>query len=333
MERITIIGLGLIGGSLGLALKAARLKNVEIVGHDRDAEVTARARKRGAVDQGEWNLISAVRTADMVIIATPVQAVREIFTQVAQHLPEGCVVTDTASTKAEVMTWAEELLPEHVSFIGGHPMAGKESTGIDAADATLFQNSMYCLLPSARASQGAIDSCLGLARTAGATPYFVDAHEHDGFAAAISHLPLVMSAALVSTVASAPSWREVARLASSGFRDVSRLASGDEEMSRDICITNRESLVRWIDRFVEVMLHYRRLVADEPERLGQEFRAAREARDRWLAIKAGLVTDEPKVEIPTASQAMQDIFLGRGFGRVIKGLEETKRAPRPPEPR
>ena len=333
MERITIVGLGLIGGSLGLALKAARLKNVEIVGHDRDAEVTARARKRGAIDQAEWNLISAVRTADMLIIATPVQAVREVFTQVAQHLPEGCVVTDTASTKAEVMTWAEELLPEHVSFVGGHPMAGKETTGIDAAEATLFHNCMYCLLPSARASQGAIDSCLGLARTAGATPYFVDAHEHDGFAAAISHLPLVMSAALVSTVASSPSWREVARLASSGFRDASRLASGDEEISRDICITNRESVVHWIDRFVQVMLHYRRLVAEEPERLGQEFRAAREARDRWLGIKAGLISDEPKVEIPSASQAMQDIFLGRGFGRVLKGFEETKPPPRPPEPK
>lgn len=333
MERITIVGLGLIGGSLGLALKAARLKNVEIVGHDRDAEVAARARKRGAIDQSEWNLISAVRTADMVIIATPVQGVREVFTQVAQHLPQGCIVTDTASTKAEVMAWAEEILPEHVSFVGGHPMAGKETTGIDAAEATLFQNCMYCLMPSARATQGAIDSCLGLARTAGATPYFVDAHEHDGFAAAISHLPLVISAALVSTVASSPSWREVARLASSGFRDVSRLASGDEEMSRDICLTNRESVVHWIDRFVQAMLHYRRLVAEEPERLGQEFRASREARDRWLAIKAGLVSDEPKVEIPTASQAMQDIFLGRFGGRVLKGLEETKPAPRPPEPR
>lgn len=317
MNRIAIIGLGLIGGSIGLGLKQAKLKEIEIVGHDRDAETAGRAKRRGAIDQVEWNLIAAVRTADMVIIATPAMAIREIFSVIADHLPEQCVVTDTASTKVQVMAWAQELLPKSVYFVGGHPMAGKETPGIDAADPALFQETLYCIIPALDAPRRAVESVVGLARTLGAKPYFVDTVEHDGFAAGVSHLPLVASAALVSTVSKSPAWREMSRMAASGFEGVSRLASGDHEMSRDICLSNQESIARWIDSFIEELRRYRELILSGGQELERAFLRAQMARDKWLAQRAGAATEEPQVEIPTAAQAMEEVFLGRGLRRLF----------------
>src|SRR5439155_9521993 len=144
-EKIAIIGLGLIGGSIGLGLKAAKLEGVQVVGHDRDPSVGAKARRVGAVDESDWNLISAVRGANMVIIATPVVGVRETFGFIADHLEPGCVITDTASTKAEVMGWAADMLPPNIHFVGGHAMAGKETPGIDGAEATRFKGAAYCV--------------------------------------------------------------------------------------------------------------------------------------------------------------------------------------------
>ena len=144
-KRITIIGTGLIGGSLGMALKAARLPGLEIVGHDSDRGSATRAEKSGAIDHAEHNLPRAVSGAGMVIIAVPVLTVREVMQQVAPHLVKGTVVTDTTSTKAHVMRWAREALPEHVYFVGGHPMAGKETAGIANAEASLFRGKAYCI--------------------------------------------------------------------------------------------------------------------------------------------------------------------------------------------
>src|SRR3989442_4646750 len=144
-KRIAIIGTGLIGGSLGLALKASGLQGLEIVGHDRDRNVATKAEKAGAIDRPEHNLSRAVAGAGMVIIAVPVLAMREVMQEIAPHLAEGAVVTDTASTKSHVMQWAAELLPEHVNFVGGHPMAGKETPGVEQAEGTLFRERAYCV--------------------------------------------------------------------------------------------------------------------------------------------------------------------------------------------
>src|SRR5574341_1212043 len=163
-KRITIIGTGLIGGSLGLALKASSLKGLELVGHDADREAATRAAKMGAIDRAEYNLPRAIEGAGMVIIAVPLLAVREVMQQIAPHLVEGAIVTDTSSTKAHVMQWAQESLPEHVSFVGGHPMAGKESAGIEHAEAALFRDCTYCICPAVDASDSAVKSVMGLAR-------------------------------------------------------------------------------------------------------------------------------------------------------------------------
>lgn len=289
--RITIIGLGLIGGSVGLALRRAEA-SYEVVGFARRPEVASRALELGAVCRTEGSLISAVKDADLVLMATPAMAMREILAEIGGNLREGSIVTDTASTKAKVMDWAEETLPPSVSFIGGHPMAGRESSGIEAADGDLFQGCTYCLIAGRGAAKEARNTVAGLVRQIGATPLFIDASEHDSLVAGISHLPLLMSVALIEATAKSPSWPEMARLATSGFRDLTRLASGDPRMSRDICLTNREPIIHWIDDYIEEMRELRRLVSEggvkggggESEKLEEAFMRAREEREGWLRI-------------------------------------------------
>jgi len=279
---ITIIGLGLIGGSIGLALRQRREPGWEIVGCSRRQETIASALSSGAIERGEINLKDAVKQADFVIIATPVMTVKEIFSEVALHLPTGCIVTDTASTKSEVMKWAEEMLPPTVDFIGGHPMAGREIYGIQAAQADLFCGCTYCLIPAEKAVPKSINAVTSMVKKLGAIPFFVDAQEHDNLVAGISHLPMLLSAALVSLTTKNPSWSEMSKLAASGYHDLSRLASGNPEVNAHICLSNREAIVNWIAKFSKELERYRQLVADGDERLEQALTEANKARQEWL---------------------------------------------------
>ena len=283
--RVAIIGLGLIGGSLGLALKkaeASHSKNLEITGYVRRPEAASLAMSLGVVDRVEMSLDAAVKDAGMVIIATPVLTVKEIMSRIADSLPPGCIVTDAASTKTQVMKWAEELLPRTVDFIGGHPMAGRETYGMKAAQADLFQGCVYCLTPPAKVSQKAVDRLVDMVKKIGATPFFIGAEEHDKLTAGISHLPFIISAALVSSTAREPSWERMSLLAASGYRDLTRLASGNPEVNAHICQTNREAILRWIDRFIEELERYRKLVSSGGKRLEGALAEANRLRQEWL---------------------------------------------------
>ncbi len=280
--RIAIIGLGLIGGSMGLALR--KKADLEVVGFARREETASRAVELGAVDSTEGDLLVVVKGADLVLIATPVMAMKEIMAKIGESLDKGCIVTDVASTKTQVMGWAEECLPSWVSFIGGHPMAGKETSGIEAADADLFIGCTYCLIPGRSATKEAIDKVERLVRQIGAKPLFIDASEHDMLVAAVSHLPIVISSALVSMTTENPSWDKMAELAATGYRDLTRLASGSPEMSRDICHTNREFILRCIDEYIEELEKFRHLVSEGSEELEEAFLQARERREGWLGM-------------------------------------------------
>ncbi|MCJ7575358.1 MAG: prephenate dehydrogenase/arogenate dehydrogenase family protein [Dehalococcoidia bacterium] len=279
---VTIIGLGLIGGSTGLALRQGKKSRWEVVGYSRRQETAANALSLGAIERGETNLKDAVRQADLVIIATPVLAVKEIFSQIAPYLLSGCIVTDTASTKVQVMKWAAEMLPPTVNFIGGHPMAGRETYGIKAAEAELFQRCTYCLTPSEKASPESIDKVISMAKKLGAVPFFIDAQEHDNLVAGISHLPMLLSAALVSLTTKDPSWSKMSKLAASGYYDLTRLASGNPEVNSQICLSNQEAIIDWIDRFSREFERYRQLVAKGDKRLEQVLIETNKARQEWL---------------------------------------------------
>ncbi len=280
MQKVSIIGLGLIGGSLGLALK--RSLDVQITGFSRRPETIARAIELGTIDKGAEDLASAVKGSDLVVIATPVLAIRSVLEGMAPALAEGCVVTDAGSSKVLVMQWAEEWLPQAVSFVGGHPMAGKETSGVEEADPELLAGCAYCLTPGRSATAEAVSQMEGMARSIGARPLIIDADVHDMLVAGVSHLPMVLSAAFVSATTGSSAWSEMARIAAGGYRDLSRLAAGNPEMNRDICVSNREEIVRWIDRYVDVLREFRSLVEGDAEGLGEALSRAREARGKWL---------------------------------------------------
>src|SRR3954471_22854598 len=216
VQRVAIVGLGLIGASLGLALR--RLSPApRVVGYDRSRAVCTSAARRHAVDTvALLGPEEAVEGADLVILATPVRAVAPLLAAIAPHLAPGAVVTDTGSTKEQVVLSAAEVAPQ-VAFIGGHPMAGRLTQGTDDADANLFQGTVYCLTPTADTPELAIRRMSEVVEAVGAQPHFLDAAEHDGLVAAISHLPYLLASTLMTCASTDAGWREMATLAAGGF--------------------------------------------------------------------------------------------------------------------
>lgn len=302
MIRMTIIGMGLIGTSLAMAIRGAEEKDAPlgptvITGYDKDRRAVAEARGRLAIDREAGTIEEALKEAQLVVVAAPVQAIREVFSQIAPLLPNGAVVTDVASTKAQVLEWARELLPATVDFIGGHPMAGKEQSGAAAADPELLRGAIYCLTPSPRARPQSIELVEAMVRQAHAKIYYIDAAEHDAYVAGVSHLPFLLSTALVELLGRSAGWKEMAPLAASGFRDISRLASGDPEMHRDICLTNREAIGRWLEDAARLLLELRDdIAAGEADALLGLFQHAREVREEWLISRPNLRPGEEAFE-------------------------------------
>ena len=345
MERVAIIGLGLIGTSIGLGLRdwAAREKKrdgqdrLQVVGFDSDLAQQQLAKKMKAVDDTTWDLPAVVRDADVVIVATPVGTVADVFRTIGDHLKHGSVVTDVCSTKGQVMGWARELLPTTTHFVGGHPMAGKTQS-TEAAEATLFKGATWCVCPSVRASEAAVQTVIGIIAALDAEAQFVDPYEHDGFVGGVSHLPFVLSTVLMNTVSSGPGWRDMKLLSASGFRDVSRLAGGSAEMHRDICLTNTDSIVRWIDEFSAGLQEIRGLMAsDEPEgaaALHAYFVKARDARADWATAERsdGQLTQDTESELSKSAIAGQfGQMLFGGLGRRRRPDDLVKKADPKPE--
>ncbi|HEX5506103.1 MAG TPA: prephenate dehydrogenase [Thermomicrobiales bacterium] len=327
MEKVAIIGLGLIGASIGIGLRQwaqaeeKGQQKVRVVGFDIDIAQQQEARRLKATDEVSWDLPSAVRDADLVIVATPVGAIPEVFQTIGDHLKHGSVVTDTCSTKSQVMNWARQLLPTTTSFVGGHPMAGKTQS-TEGADAALFKGATWCVCPAVNAPEAAIQMVLGLATALGAQTQFIDPVEHDAFVGGVSHLPFLVSSALMNTVSAGPAWRDMKTLTATGFRDVSRLAAGSPTMYRDICETNRESLLRWLDEYAASLRELRALVADDAEAAGAKlesyFTQAREARADWATAERtdGALLQNTEGELNSLSLSNQ--FSQMLFGNLVR---------------
>ena len=345
MQRVAIVGLGLIGGSVGLGLKAwaaaqttGEKSPLFVVGFDTDLEQQSYAKKIGAVDRTEWRLPDAVTDSDVVVLCTPVRAMREIFADIAPHLKPGAVVTDVASTKANVLQWADETLPSSVSFVGGHPMAGK-ALSIEGAEAELFKGATWCVTPSVKAAEPAVKTILGLVAALGGEPYFVDPAEHDAYVAGVSHLPFVVSTTLMNVLSRDDSWRDMKTITAGGFRDMTRLAAGSAAMHRDIVMTNRDAILRWIDQFQGELSRLRSTVADSSGEdteatLTGYFEQARDARAEW----ATQTTREGELLQQTGQDLSTDTF-GDQMGRMVMGgffkkrMDQAERMGRKPKGR
>jgi prephenate dehydrogenase len=300
MRTVAIIGLGLIGGSLGLALKqhhqASVTRRYRVIGYDQSQARCGQAKQRGAIDQVSTSLAEVARQAEVILLATPVLAIRQVLGDLAPLLREGTLLSDTASTKTQVMRWAAELLPPSVRFIGGHPMAG--STGsLEEARADLFNGATYCLIPPDEMDKSIPEPLSQMIADIGARPMLLDAATHDQAVAAISHLPFFASSALVETVAAVePAMLEVmSALASSGFRDATRLAAGDPTMYHDIALTNREAILSWLEAYLARLQELRALLQTsqgvEDARLKAVFHAARQHRNSLLDPKSPKTLD------------------------------------------
>ena len=245
---------------------------------------------------------------------------------IGPELPEGCLVTDVGSSKKVVLEWADQYLPKTVDFVGGHPMAGKETAGPEHADANLFRDKAYCIVPSPNARQKAVSEVTTLVETVGARPFYIGVEEHDSFVAAVSHLPFLLSVALVGCTSKSANWEDIAQLAATGYHDISRLASGDPVMHRDICVSNPEPIVAWIDSMIRELYDIRNVLNAEggpdSDAVHQFFADASEARARWMA---GAVVSKSRQassasSIPTFAESMGEMFAGRKVMEAQKKL-------------
>jgi prephenate dehydrogenase len=257
-----------MGSSFALALKEAR-PDIVVVGSDTDPRTLRKALDRGIVTSASADA-SVAEIADVVVIGAPIKAMREVFAQLAGRTA-GKVVTDMASTKASVMEWAAA---SGIDLVGGHPMAGKEKSGIDAADASVFKGAPWVLT---RSEPVLVD----LIEAVGAHPIEMDAKTHDRLVAGVSHAAFLLSVGYVLALSRRADWPEASKLAAGGFRDMSRLAAGDPDLYAGVARTNRAQLIEQLDAVTGELARLRRhLEADDP-RLVELFEEAHKVRERW----------------------------------------------------
>jgi len=243
---IAIVGLGLMGGSLALALK--RSTAATIIGVDNRQVAVRRALEKNAIDCAV-DFQTAAQEAQLIVLATPVSTILKILEEQGDQFQNDTIVVDLGSTKQEILS-AMDKLPEGVQPIGGHPMCGKELSGILAADPDLYNGAIFPLIPLARTSQSTSELLQNLIQRIGATPLLFDAERHDRLVGAISHLPYLVSVSLIMAAADIASEDSLAwSLAASGLRDTTRLAGSNIQMMRDIILTNRENISEMLHRF------------------------------------------------------------------------------------
>ncbi|OQY96197.1 MAG: hypothetical protein B6D41_05335 [Chloroflexi bacterium UTCFX4] len=239
-SSLAIVGLGLMGGSLALALKEKKTAQ-KIIGITRKRATLDVALQRGAIDVASAEL-NAARDADIIVLAAPVRAILSHIHNLKEIARDGALILDMGSTKREIVS-AMNQLPERLRAVGGHPMCGKESAGFDAADATLYQDKIFVLTPTARTNECALNTSRALAHTIGSRVIELDAERHDEIVAAVSHLPYIIASNLARTADDFANGDEMVwEIASNGFRDTTRLAASDAQMMLDILLTNRENI-------------------------------------------------------------------------------------------
>jgi prephenate dehydrogenase len=290
--KLVLVGAGLIGGSFALALKQAGAVG-RIAGFDRDPAALARARALGIVDEiaGSWD--EALRDADLVMLAAPVAQSGAILAALAPHLRPGTVVTDAGSTKSDVIEAARAALGGKIAqFVPGHPIAGAERNGPDAARADLFVGKKTVLTPLPENAPQAVERVSKAWQACGAVIHVLTARQHDDVFAAVSHLPHLLAFALVDDLADRPDADLLFQFAASGFRDFTRIAASNPTMWRDVFLSNKDAVLDMIERFSEDLSHLKRaIVEDDGDTLFDTF-------TRTRAVRLGIVEQGQDVAKP-----------------------------------
>ena len=286
-QKITIIGVGLLGGSIGLAVRQRRLA-AEVAGFVRRAASLKDCEKAGAVDYATTDLLAAVSNADLVILCTPLSQMRARVEKMLPALKRGAIVTDVGSAKTGVVREIYGLIRKAgAHFIGSHTMAGAEKTGVQAAKADLFVNAVCVVTPAKNSNPAALRTVEQFWKSLGGRILRLTPQLHDQFVSRSSHLPHIVAAALANWVLD-PAWPKAqAQLCASGFRDTSRIASGSPEMWRDIALANRNNLVKSLDDFIAGLQKFQTsLKKSNVEAVTKYFETAKLRRDAWCACSA-----------------------------------------------
>ncbi len=272
-RKVTIVGVGLIGGSIGKAVRENRVAR-EVVGFSKRQSSLSNALKNGAIDKGSSDVKRAVSNADLVILSTPVKTIINMFSQINPHLKRGCIITDVGSTKGPIVEAAKKL-SNPANFIGSHPLTGSEKKGVAFASAQLFQRSNCIITPTDKTSRQVQEKVRRFWSRLGATVKSMTPLEHDQVLASISHLPHLLAYALMEAVP-----KEHLLFASTGFKDTTRIAASTPEMWSDICLTNSTNLVKSLDKLAEVLGTLRRYIDfDNEKELVSFFKTSKEKRD------------------------------------------------------
>ena len=273
-RRVAIIGVGLMGGSLGLAIKKHKLAK-EVVGISARRSSLVKAVKCKAVDVAYTDIDQAVKGADLVVLATPVETIKVFLSSIKSHLKRGCVITDVGSTKFEIIEQAEKILPYPGAFIGSHPLVGSEKRGVENASADLYVNGLCIVTPTKKTSQVALGKVTMLWSKIGAKVKKVSPEEHDKILTYVSHLPHLLAYGLISTIS-----EDHLQYGSTGLKDTTRIAASSPQMWSDICFNNSKNVVMALDQLVKKLALFRKAIMDKDERkLLEEFSNAKKKRD------------------------------------------------------
>ena len=247
-KKICIIGLGLIGGSLGMAIKKKKL--AKVIGLTRKASKIRLARRKKAIDLGFTNPKDAVKDADIIFICYPIHLIIPELKKIIKYVKPGAIITDVGSTKGEIVKKAEKIVLGKANFIGGHPMCGKETTGLEAADPAIFKGSKYILTKTNKTDIKRLKVLSAFVKKIGVKPLILSPDVHDGAVAGISHSLIAVAASLVNVVSKSGKIKGLmSQLASSGFRDTTRIASGDPSLAIDMFTTNKRSVLKSLKFF------------------------------------------------------------------------------------
>jgi len=281
-RKITIVGVGLLGGSIGLAARKFGIAG-EIAGYVRRKETIADCEKAGAMDYATLDLSAAVSNADLVILCTPLAQMRPLAEQLPPALKPGAIVTDVGSVKAGVVRELESLIAQSgAHFVGSHPMAGGEKTGVAASRVELFENAICVVTPTKKSNANAVRKLERFWKSLGARVVKLPPEQHDLFVSRTSHLPHVVAATLANLVLGPTQPKGQAQLCATGFRDTTRIASGSPEMWRDIALANRKHVARSISAFVSELQKFESVLKkSDAKGIEMFFQTAKKQRDQW----------------------------------------------------
>ncbi len=263
-NQLTIVGVGLLGGSLARAVRKLGLADT-LVGCGRNLDNLQEAKSLGLIDAYKQDPAAAVKGSDGVILCSPVGTMQSLVEAMLPSLEAGCLLTDVGSVKSSVVQQIEALLPEHIAFIGSHPIAGGEKSGLHASSAELFQGANCIVTPTGRSKPEALTKTCSLWERLGMRVVTMDVEEHDFIFGAVSHLPHVIAYVLMNTIGglSTENHGEITSFSGKGLKDITRIAGSDPVMWRDICVANKRPVLHLIDDFQEALLKVRQWIEEE----------------------------------------------------------------------